>query len=73
MAPFALGMYYPVFYLSRPKSSGRSKIVASVLAFLLIGLHGLLADEFGGGLVKLFFYLPLGVVIVNAVRGETGQ
>ena len=72
ITPFVLTLLVPIFLLSRPKSSGISKLVALGLALMPIPLSGEANKEFGymeyGWMVSAFFYLPLGVVLINLLR-----
>lgn len=72
LAPLVLVLLFPLFWLSRPKSSDMAKLVALGLALLIIWFSSGLTDEFGymeyAWLVSSFFYLPLGVVLINLVR-----
>ncbi len=72
IAPFVLFLYIPILFLSRPKSSGIAKLVAFGLALLPIWLSDGTSKEFAwmeyGWVVPVFFYLPLGVALINLVR-----
>lgn len=69
---FAVVLLGPVFILSLPQSSLKSKLVALVLAFMLVWLGSGLNDDFAymkyAWLVPFFSYLPLGVAFVNMAR-----
>lgn len=67
LAPLVLALYFPIFWLSRPKSSQTAKTVAFGLALLLLWAGSAFSSE-PGGMVTLFFYLPFVVVFVNLVR-----
>jgi hypothetical protein len=65
--PVLLVLYIPTLVLARLQSSTTSKVVALTLALVIILVkHWALADL--GSLAALFFYLPLGVVVVNMAR-----
>ena len=72
IAPLVLLLHIPILLLSRPKSSGIAKLVALGLALLPIPLSSEANKEFGymeyGWMVSAFFYLPLGVALVNLAR-----
>ncbi len=70
--PAVLILLFPVLWLSRPKSSGKAKMVAFGLALLPVGFSSGLNNEFGwmqyGWVVNLPIYLCLGIVFVNLAR-----
>jgi len=69
LAPVVLVLYLPIILLSRRRSSDSSKVIALGLALLLVW-PGSAYDDVLGWLVKLFCYLPLGIVFVNILRSS---
>ena len=70
--PAVLILLFPVLWLSRPKSSGKAKLVAFGLALLPVGFGSEINKEFGwmqyGWVLSLPIYLCLAIVFVNLAR-----
>jgi hypothetical protein len=67
LAPLILLLCFPVLLLSRPESSWVAKLVALGLALLPLQFATGMGSELGA-LVELFFYLPLGFLLLNLLR-----
>ena len=70
LAPVVLALYFPIYWMSRPKASTSSKVVAFGLAALIIWLGNGFSDELGKA-VMLLFYLPIVILFVNLARSES--
>ncbi|MBC8084750.1 MAG: hypothetical protein H7Z21_16245 [Hymenobacter sp.] len=73
LAPVVLALYVPILFLSRPKASNTAKLVALGLSLLPIWFSTGWEKELGwmkfAWVVPTFFYLPLGIALVNLARG----
>ena len=67
LAPVVLALCSPLYWMTKPNSSQKSKVFAFALAMLPVWLSSEFSKELGGW-VNVLFYLPIVMITINLSR-----